>query len=39
MRDDDLIASVAGAVEQVNKLVSVRPLKSRQSFFPWLTRI
>uniref|UniRef100_A0A915PRN4 Ribosomal RNA-processing protein 4 n=1 Tax=Setaria digitata TaxID=48799 RepID=A0A915PRN4_9BILA len=29
MRDDDLIASVAGVVEQVNKLVSVRPLKSR----------
>ncbi|VDN02268.1 unnamed protein product [Thelazia callipaeda] len=29
MRDDDLIASVAGAVEQVNKLISVRPVKSR----------
>lgn len=29
MRGDDLIASVAGTVEQVNKLVSVRPLKSR----------
>ncbi|VDK81046.1 unnamed protein product [Litomosoides sigmodontis] len=29
MRGDDLIASVAGAVEQVNKLVSVRPVKSR----------
>ncbi|VIO89103.1 Uncharacterized protein BM_BM13805 [Brugia malayi] len=28
-RDDNLIASVAGTVEQVNKLVSVRPLKSR----------
>uniref|UniRef100_A0A158Q8E6 6-phosphogluconolactonase n=1 Tax=Elaeophora elaphi TaxID=1147741 RepID=A0A158Q8E6_9BILA len=29
MRGDDLIASVAGTVEQVNKLVSVQPLKSR----------
>ncbi|VDN25200.1 unnamed protein product [Gongylonema pulchrum] len=29
MRDDQLVASVAGAVEQVNKLVSVRPVKSR----------
>ncbi|EFO28123.1 Rrp4-PA [Loa loa] len=29
MRGNDLIASVAGTVEQVNKLVSVRPLKSR----------
>ncbi|KAM3727276.1 Exosome complex component RRP4 [Dirofilaria immitis] len=29
MRDDDLIASVGGTVEQVNKLISVRPLKSR----------
>ncbi|VDN56900.1 unnamed protein product [Dracunculus medinensis] len=28
-RDDELIASVGGVVEQVNKLVSVRPIKSR----------
>ena len=29
MEEDKLIASVAGVVEKVNKLISVRPLKSR----------
>ena len=29
MQDDGLYASVAGVVERVNQLISVRPLKSR----------
>ena len=29
MQDDCLYASVAGVVERVNQLISVRPLKSR----------
>lgn len=29
MENDELKATVAGTVEQVNKLISVRPLKSR----------
>jgi exosome complex component RRP4 len=29
MEDESLKATVAGAVERVNKLISVRPLKAR----------
>lgn len=29
VEEDDFIASVAGVVERVNKLISVKPLKSR----------
>ena len=31
MEDDSLKATVAGVVERVNKLISVRPLKARYS--------
>lgn len=29
VKDDEIKASVAGVMEQVNKLISIRPLKSR----------
>ena len=30
MNDNKLYASIAGVVERVNKLISVRPLRTRQ---------
>lgn len=35
VEDDEVIASVAGTVERVNKLITVRPLQTRHVFgFP-----
>ena len=33
MEDDKLYASVAGVVERVNKLICVKPVKSRLAVF------
>lgn len=43
MDDENIVSSVAGHIELVNKLISVRPVRTRcvspQSLWPWQTLI